>query len=771
MNVQLMEKILLFVSICISLSLNGQNSIYKEFPLIPKPRTIQVVGGHYNTAQITSLNIPPKNEEAERIGKAFASLLRRDGLKIQKTKSSKEVHSRSITLSLNPNLEKPESYKLHITKNGIWVVASEPKGWFYALQTLTQLVELNDLYREKNLLPYCLIEDEPRFAYRGLHLDVSRHFFPTSFIKRYIDLMARFKYNFFHWHLTDDQGWRIEIKKFPKLTETGAFRDATLKGHAGDFPPRYDSMRYGGYYTQDEIKDIISYAASRYITIIPEIEMPAHATAALAAYPEFSCDSSSRSVSAQWGVFQSGVLCTRDTSIWFMKEILNEVCELFPGPYIHIGGDECLKENWKACTNCQTVKRRNKLNNEEELQSYFIRQIEKHLNLKGKKMIGWDEILEGGLSPNASIMSWRGMAGGIEAARAKHDVIMCPGSHCYFDSYQSLNPSEPLAIGGYTPLSRTYAFEPVPSELKPNERKYIMGAQGNVWTEYMETDKQVLYMAYPRAIALAEVNWTSASQKDYANFLERLQHHVSWFEKQDMSLTQGMLDLGYTSVGDEKGLVFVFQKPPVAGKILIETVRNGDIASEYLKQDSFILDHDIDFKAWYQLSDGSIGKPLRILYQNHLASGKNIQLLETPADRYFTGGSQVLLNGIEAPSLKYSGPEWVGMEGKDFHAIIDFGKDQAFQSVQFQFFHEPGAWIYRPKDLEFSWSLDGKQYTDPVKFQISDTKSKYLNPTVPCASAKGRYLKILIRNHGEIEAGLPGAGHKAWLFLGEISVR
>lgn len=766
-----MEKILLIVSICIGFSLNAQNPIYKEFPLIPKPKAMQVVGGHYNTNQIKSLNIPAKNEDAERIGKAIASLLRLEKLKIQKSKSSRELQSQSITLSLLPNPEKPESYKLHITKNGIWVVAAEPRGWFYALQTLSQIVELNDLYREKQLLPYCLIDDEPRFPYRGLHLDVSRHFFPPSFIKQYIDLMARFKYNTFHWHLTDDQGWRIEIKKFPKLTETGAFRLATIMGHAGDFPPRYDSTRYGGFYTQEEIKEIISYANARYITIIPEIEVLAHSSAALASYPEFSCDSAKIDVATTWGVFQSGVFCTKDTSLWFIKEILNEVCALFPGPYIHIGGDECLKGNWKACSNCQAVKRRNKLNSEEELQSYFIRQLEKYLSQKGKKLIGWDEILEGGLSPNATVMSWRGVVGGIQSARAKHNVIMSPGSHCYFDHYQSLNPNEPLAIGGYTPISKTYSFEPVPPELKPNERMYVLGAQGNVWTEYMNTEKQVLYMTYPRAIALSEVNWTSAPQRDYANFLDRLQHHIPWFEKEGMGLTHGMLDLSYTSIADEKGLLFVFQKPPLEGKILIETTRNGDIASEYLKQDSFILDKDIEFKAWYQLADGSIGKPMRIVYQQHIGAGKQIQLLEKPSDKYFSGGPQALLNGIGAPASKYSGPEWIGMEGNDFHAIIDLGKDQSFQSVQFQFFHEPGAWIHRPNNLEISWSSDGTQYSEPVKYQISDTQSKFLNPTIPCAAAHGRYLNILIRNHGPIEAGLPGAGKKAWLFLGEIIVR
>lgn len=743
----------------------------KEFPIIPRPKSVQVVGGNYETHQINVLVVPAKSEEAIRIGKAIETLLQLPDLKVVKMSGSIFPKSKSITLSLVHHPDQPDYYKLNITKNGIWIQASKPNGWFYALQTLSQMVELSDQFSFKNkMLPYCIIEDEPAFAYRGLHLDVSRHFFSVAFVKNYIDLMSRFKYNTFHWHLTDDQGWRIEIKKFPKLTSVGSIRKSTIIGKPSDFPQKFDSTIYKGYYTQEEIKDIIRYASERFIEIIPEIEMPGHSTAALAAYPEFSCNGKPVDVSNNWGVFNTGQFCTKDTSIWFVKEILNEVCDLFPGKYIHIGGDECPKENWKACENCQAIKRRNNLKTEEDLQSYFIKQVERVLAKKGKTLIGWDEILEGGLAPNAVVMSWRGTEGGIAAAKLKHPVIMCPGSHCYFDHYQSLNPNEPLAIGGYTPLSKTYSFNPIPSELKTEAHKYILGAQGNVWTEYITDENKVLYMTYPRAIALAEVNWTDATNKNYTSFLSRLQYHIPWFKNKNMNITQGMLDIDYTTHSSKEGVVLSLNKPPVEGKILVESTIDGELVSEYLKQDSFILNKDVSFKAWYQMENGSLGKPLNLIYHNHLAAGKSIELKETPSPRYFKGDATVLINGIEAPAQKFGGPEWVGMEGKDFNAIIDLGKSDSLKSLKIQFYHSPGSWIYRPNELEISISTDGTNYGSPIKYQISETETQYIQPNIPLPDAIGRYVKIFVKNHGIIEEKLPGAGKSAWLFVGEIEI-
>lgn len=765
------EFICILIVIFKSFTINAQIDNDRDFPIIPKPLSIQAVGGQYALDQIENLAIPVNSEEALTLGKSLQKILKLKELKVKKFKKIDRPQSKSVTLSLLTKENKPEYYKISITKNGIWIQATEARGWFYAIQTLTQLVEIKNGGTGGVMLPFCLIEDEPRFKYRGLHLDVSRHFFPVSFIKKYIDYMARFKYNTFHWHLTDDQGWRIEIKKFPKLHEIGSVRKATLSGHAGNYPPVYDSTEYKGYYTQEEIKEVIQYAQARYVEVIPEIEMPGHSTAALAAYPEFSCSGLSREVACNWGVFDSGIYCTQDTSIWFLKEILNEVCTLFPGKYIHIGGDEVPKTTWKECPKCQAVKRRNNIKSEDELQSFFLRNIERHLNSKGKIMMGWDEILEGGLPANAVVMSWRGIEGAISAAKLRHSSILCPGSHCYFDHYQSLNQNEPLAIGGHTTLEKTYSFEPVPEELKANERSYVLGAQGNVWTEYMDREEKVLYMAYPRAIALAEVNWTEPKNKSYPSFLGRLQQHIAWAKHEGLQITQSMLDLDYKTQLNEGQVILTFIKPPLDGKILVETTRDGDVISQYLQQDSFVLDKNITFKSWFQLPEGYIGKPLRIEYSHHLAAGKEIVLLEKPAQKYFTGGSQALINGVEAPANKFGGPEWTGMEGKDFRATIDLKELKPVKSIQLQFYEDIGSWIHRPVEVEIEWSVDGKLFAPLKKFPVIGDAARNIKLDLPLNLEASRYLNINIKNHGEIQNGLPGAGHRAWLFVGEIQIK
>jgi hexosaminidase len=419
-----------------------------------------------------------------------------------------------------------ESYTLHISPTGIIINAANEAGVFYAFQTLRQMMRMDalpDANRQWRTwkVPAVDISDTPLFPYRGLHLDVVRHFMPVDFVKKYIDLLAYYKMNRFHWHLTDDQGWRIEIKKYPKLQKIAAWRDQTLIGHAGDSIPRYDGKRYGGYYTQDEIKEVVRYAADRGVMVIPEIEMPGHSLEALAAYPELSCTSGPFKVAETWGVFDD-VYCPTEETFTFLQNVLDEVIALFPSPYIHIGGDECPKQRWKESEFCQALMKKEGLKDEMELQSYFIQRIEKYLNSKGKSIIGWDEILEGGIAPNATIMSWRGTEGGIAAAREGHDVIMTPGDFCYFDHYQAEPKNEPLAIGGLTTTETVYSFTPIPAALSAEEAKHILGAQGNLWTEYITTPDQAEYMAYPRAMSLAEVLWTPPERKSWPSFLERL---------------------------------------------------------------------------------------------------------------------------------------------------------------------------------------------------------------------------------------------------------
>jgi hexosaminidase len=418
-----------------------------------------------------------------------------------------------------------EGYRLVVDRRRVLLEAGSPVGIFYGLQTLGQLLPTRHGSGSSGRgpswrIPSVEIEDAPRFPYRGMHLDVGRHVFPVSFIRRYIDWMAAFKMNTFHWHLTEDQGGRLEVRRYPRLTEVGAFRAETMVEKNHD-PYIGDGVPYGGYYTQADVRDIVAYAAERFVTIIPEIEMPGHSTAALAAYPELACTDGPFEVATRWGVFED-IYCPGERTFLFLEAVLEEVMELFPGEYIHIGGDEAPKRSWEESPLAQAVIRREGLADEQELQSYFIGRIEAFLNSRGRRLIGWDEILEGGLAPNATVMSWRGIAGGIEAAREGHDVIMTPTSHLYFDFYQGDPSQEPLAIGGYTPLERVYAFEPVPEELTTEEARHILGAQANVWTEYMKTTDYVEYMVYPRLLALAEVVWSPSEARDWAGFLARL---------------------------------------------------------------------------------------------------------------------------------------------------------------------------------------------------------------------------------------------------------
>ncbi len=439
----------------------------------------------------------------------------------------------NILLQIDPTIEYAEGYQLSITPNGIVVSGKTSVGVFYGIQSLRQLlpaeIENNGMAQKNWSLPAVEISDNPRYAYRGMHLDVGRHFFPVASIKKYLDLIAMHKMNTFHWHLTEDQGWRIEIKKYPRLTEIGGFREGTAIGLAGtrNAPYTYDSVRYGGFYTQKEIKEVVAYAKARHITVIPEIELPGHSLAALAAYPQFGNTKGPYEVAKRWGIFQE-VYAPTEATFGFLEDVLTEVMELFPSQYIHIGGDEVLKKEWKESAYAQEVIKREGLKDEHELQSYFIKRIEKFLNKNGRNIIGWDEILEGGLAPNATVMSWRGVEGGIAAAKQQHDVIMTPGTHCYFDYYQvdeDAQKEEPLTGSKrHTSVEKVYSYEPTPPSLSPHEEKFIKGAQGNVWTEYMPTWDIVEYRVLPRMTALSEVVWSAKENKDWESFHHRLQH-------------------------------------------------------------------------------------------------------------------------------------------------------------------------------------------------------------------------------------------------------
>ncbi|MCX6333274.1 MAG: beta-N-acetylhexosaminidase [Bacteroidia bacterium] len=508
---------------------NGNSSSEGKIPaLIPAPVSISMLTGDFVFTKNSNIIIPSLDAETRLAADFLAQLINNPTGLTPDVSAGTKARKRSVFMSFDTAVKNDEGYILTITPKRIAIQAKTAVGFFYAVQTIRQLLPV-EVENKKVIegmalsVPACIVRDEPRFIYRGMHLDVSRHMFPVATIKDYIDMLALHKMNTFHWHLTDDQGWRIEIKKYPKLTEVGAFRKETIVGHAGKPPFKYDGTPYGGFYTQDEVKDVVAYAKSRFITVIPEIEMPGHAMGALAAYPELSCTGGPFEVNPKWGVMPDVFCAGKEGTFAFLQDVLTEVIDLFPGTYIHIGGDECPKTRWEKCPLCQKRIKDNGLNDENELQSWFVQRMEKFLISKGRKLIGWDEILEGGLAPEATVMSWRGTKGGIAAAKQKHDVIMTPSSSVYLDYYQCEPAGEPLAIGGYLPLEKVYAYNPMPEELTPEEQKHILGVQGNVWTEYIPTSEHMEYMAFPRAFAIAETGWTPDRLKDFEDFLARLE--------------------------------------------------------------------------------------------------------------------------------------------------------------------------------------------------------------------------------------------------------
>ncbi|MDR3297674.1 MAG: family 20 glycosylhydrolase, partial [Prevotellaceae bacterium] len=519
--------------------------------LIPLPEKCTMQAGQFVLNASTKIALTPNDAAMQGAVAVFNDLLQSAaGFSLPVVGSA---GSNAIVCTLNPKLKGDEAYKLKVQKNKIQVEAKTPRGIFYALQTVRQLlpqqIEAGRLVRDVAWAVPCLeVEDAPRYGYRGLLLDVARHFMTKQEVMRYIDLLAYHKLNTFHWHLTEDQGWRIEIKKYPKLTKTGAFREQTREGYIdknGKKQGMWDNKRHGGFYTQEEVKEVLAYAAKRFVNVIPEIDMPGHMLAALAAYPELSCSGGPFRVEGRWGVHNDILCAGKDTTFAFMENILTEIVELFPSHYIHIGGDEAPKVRWKHCCDCQAKIKALGLKDEHELQSYFITRIEKFLNSKGKKIIGWDEILEGGLAPDATVMSWRGVKGGIAAAKQHHDVIMTPNSHLYLNYCQISSKTEPYC-NNMIALETAYSYDPTPAELTPDEAKYILGVQGNMWTEHTPTFDHVLHMAYPRAAAVAEIGWSPKEQKNYNSFITRLQQVAKRYE------AMGITTYSKAFLGEEK---------------------------------------------------------------------------------------------------------------------------------------------------------------------------------------------------------------------------
>ncbi|HEY1113716.1 MAG TPA: family 20 glycosylhydrolase [Chitinophagaceae bacterium] len=770
--------------------------------IIPQPVSLQTKSGTFTLSRKTVL--AAGDEQDRRMAGLLNEYLQQIyGFQLDVDRQESKDY---IRLATRKFIQAPgkDAYTLNVTADGVTIEGDTYAGTFYGLQTLLQLMPALDkktlIQYPEFKIPQVSIQDHPRFQYRGLHLDVSRHFFPILFIKKYIDYIAFHKMNYFHWHLTDDQGWRIEMKKYPLLNTVAAYRNGTIIGR---YPGTgNDNLRYGGYYTQDEVKEIVRYAADRHITVVPEIEMPGHASAAIAAYPWLSCfpqketvipshpseaskKINGKKVQETWGVFEDIFCAGKDSTFAFLQDVLDEVLPLFPSTYIHVGGDEAPKNHWKACPACQQRIKAENLKDEHELQSYFIQRMEKYLNSKGRTLIGWDEILEGGLAPNAIVMSWRGEAGGIEAARQSHQVIMTPGPPLYFDHSQTKN-EDSVVIGGYSPLDRVYNYDPVPKELTAEQAKYILGAQANLWTEYMKYPSKVEYHLFPRLSALSEVLWTPKEQKSWSSFEKRLQAQFNRYKMWGANYSRAYFDLksNITPGKGKSGVTWKVQKATKDGRIVYRDPTGKQFVSTADSVDIAIT-RPGTWSAWLIESAPAKGDPntVRMMEYKEITTpisqyftlnkawGKKVSITAAPNEKYpGQQGAFSLVNGVWSnKGLSY--PDWLGWVGDDMVATIDLGAPTSFSSVKMHTLEQNGSWVYLPKQVQVLVSNDGRRYHSVGKSSefIKDIGTMGFI-TIKFPAQKSRYIKVIATNYGTIPEGKAGAGNKAWLFADEIQV-
>ncbi|MGG9963532.1 beta-N-acetylhexosaminidase [Ferruginibacter sp. SUN106] len=779
-----------FLILCLLLSLKS----FSQLNIVPMPAEVKMGKGNMLINPNTQIVVEGSNlEKCAAVLNDY--LLARYGMKLKTVK--KYSSSNSITLNYERlDNELPGAYNLTADKKGIYITGDNEEGVFYGVQTLLQLFESPDksaaIVRIAPLakIPYVSIQDHPRFAYRGMHLDVARHFFPVSFVKKYIDYLAAYKYNTFHWHLTDDQGWRIEIKKYPLLTQVGGCRAQTLIGRYGS--DKYDGTKYCGYYTQEQIKEIVQYAADHYITVIPEIEMPGHGMAALASYPFLGCTKGPYKTFETWGVIEDVFCAGNDSTFTFLQNVLDEVIKLFPSKYIHIGGDECPKERWKTCPLCQKRIKDNNLKDEHALQSYFINRMEKYLNSKGKNIIGWDEILEGGLAPNATVMSWRGEEGGIEAAQQNHDVIMTPGSHCYIDHAQSEN-EDSITIGGYLPLEKVYSYEPIPAVLNAAQAKHILGAQANLWTEYIGNTSKVEYMIFPRMIALSEVLWSPKEKRDWKNFESRLPAVFERLDKQKINYSKAYYDpkVSVTATIDfdgvnisvtskqKKSMYYFGNKNESKFSLFTDSIStkiktSGVYGIRLLGK----MNPSIQGEKWgvAMLSPFNYLFSTDIPFHFNKATGKKITLATEPSKNYPGNGAFTLVDGVQNEKGLAKSNEFLGFAGKDLDAMIDLKTTSDISKITVHVMDQNGSWIYLPSAVEITYLPDSD--LTPELIAAAPKETKIIDPikdkgarTIVLEAKHGcRFVHVVVKNFGIIPSGNPGAGSAAWLFVDEIEV-
>lgn len=721
--------------------------------IIPKPHEINTLEGNFTFNTSTKII---SDDRARNIAEYFVDeITSLYGIKLNIEKSSvgESINIIELRLSKLYHSDSKEAYHLNITKDKILITANEPNGIFYGIQSLRQLLPVeNDLNNKKELsVPAVDIKDYPRFVHRGLNLDCCRHFMEKDFVKRYIDLLAYHKMNVLHWHLTEDQAWRIEIKKYPELTEIGAFR-------------KYDDGTvYGGYYTQSDIKEVVDYAASRFITVIPEIELPGHSTAAIATYPHLSCTGGPFDVGTLWGVYKDIYCAGNEETFKFLEDVFTEVIDLFPSTYIHIGGDEAPKDRWKECPKCQQRIKDEGLADEHELQSYFVTRIERFLNSKGRQIIGWDEILEGGLAPGATVQSWRGTKGAIEAAKMGHDVIVSPTSHCYFDY--------PIET---TDVPKVYSFDPVPPELDAEEVKHVLGTEANMWTEYAPQEV-IDHRLFPRIVALSEVAWTKLNKKNYDDFNNRLQKHYDKLNEINVNYAFEISPVKIYPVFDKINNSFTVnlenQHPQFDMHYTLDGIEPTTKSTKYIKP--VLIDKTSTLKIALYRGDKKVGYTTERKYAISKSQNKKTELTHPYSDRFTGGGDHALTDGVRGTS-NYRDGSWQGFSMSDFEAIVDLETVKDINRITVGFFTASSSLVVFPEYVEYFVSDDKKNFKSVGKtskeFSLKDPTWLSEDFSLELNNTSGRYVKIFAKNPLTVPDWHPAAGGRVWLMVDEIVI-
>ena len=749
-----------------------------DFNIIPQPQQVVAdASAPFTLNSNTVIYVQTNSQDMKRNATMLASYIQ-EATGIRPTIGKLVKGSPAIILSIDKTISNAEGYRLNSDAKQIRIAGASAAGVFYGIQTLRKSLPLCNGKATQVSIPAVHITDAPRFAYRGTHLDVSRHFVTADSIRQFIDMLALHNINRFHWHLTDDQGWRIEIKKYPLLTAIGSKRAQTVIGHNSG---KYDGKPYSGYYTQKEIRDIVKYAADRYITIVPEIDLPGHMQAALAAYPELGCTGGPYKVWQKWGISDDVLCAGNDKVLAFIDNVLKEVTQLFPSKYIHVGGDECPKVRWKDCPKCQArikalhLEAKDGHSAEERLQSYVITHASNYLKSLGRNTIGWDEILEGGLAEGATVMSWRGEAGGIAAAKQNHDVVMTPNSYLYFDYYQSLDKAnEPQAIGGYLPLQRVYSYEPMPEELTAEEARHIIGVQANIWTEYMPTFKHMQYMALPRVAALSEVQWTQPQLKDYTDFTNRLIGLTHLYDRLGYNYAKHLYNVNIHIDSDTKWQELVVHMT-TAGDAEIRYTLDGSLptASSTLYTGAIHLQKSAKIRA----AAFRNGKSSSVTAQDvtfNKATACPVKLLQPTHKSYTFNGGAALTDGLVGDKGFGTG-RWLGFSGNDLEAVIDLKKPTEVSSVSLNTCVDKGSWIFDARNIEVSLSTDGVNFTSVAKHSLpameknsADNINTY---ELKFSQTKARYIKVYATSEHNIPDWHSGKGKPAFLFVDEISVK